>query len=281
MQKIIAAFDGLKYSTVTQDCAIRLAVQHKAFLTGVFLDDLNYHSYKIYDLISEKEGGIDVKLQHRLNKKDDVVRLKAIKIFESACRKAGIQFAVHKDDRAAIRELIRESIYADLLVVNRTETFSKFKEELPTSFIRQLLPHVQCPVFIVPSSSNPIKAVVLLYDGEPSSVHAIKMLSYVLPRFQDEYTEIVTVKKPGRRATLPGAALVKELIERHFPDTQFRLLKGDPETALLDFLRKKPQTTLVVLGAYRRSTVSRWFRPSMADLLISKLSLPLFIAHNK
>ena len=51
MQKIIAAFDGLKYSADTEEFAVELARQTNSFLTGVFLDDFTYSSYKIYDLI--------------------------------------------------------------------------------------------------------------------------------------------------------------------------------------------------------------------------------------
>ena len=281
MRKIIAAFDGLKYSHSTQDHAIMLTSQNKARLVGVFLDDLNYHTYKIYDLISEKTGGLDTRLQNRLNKKDASVRAGAIRNFESACKKAGIQYYVHKDHKAAIRELLNESTYADLLIIDKTETFSSSKEELPTTFSHSLLPDVQCPVLVVPSSYKKIDALVLLYDGQPSSVHAIKMLGYVLPAFQDTNTEIITVNKAKQTMHLPDSSLIKEFISQHFPNTRFQELQGDPETEILSFLKKKKANTLVALGAYQRSTVSRFFRPSMADLLINKLNLPLFIAHNK
>ncbi len=281
MKKIVAAFDGLKYSISTQEYAIKLASQAKALLVGVFLDDLNYHTYKIYELVSEQEGGLDTKLQQRLNKKDAAERARSLKQFESACEKAGVLYSVHKDHHAAIRDLLSESIYADLLVISSKETFSHFREELPTSFIHDLLPHVQCPVFIVPSSYWKIDELILLYDGEPSSVHAIKTLGYVLPFFQDSYTEIVTVNKPGKEVHIPDAALIKEFISQHFPKAKYHVLRGEPEAAILELLKKKRPNTLVVLGAYRRTAVSRWFRPSMADTLMSKLNLPLFIAHNK
>ena len=281
MKKIIAAFDGLKYSIPTQDYAIRLASENKALLVGVFLDNLNYHTYKIYDIISEQEGGIDVKLQGRLNKKDAAERVRSVKKFTSACTKAGIRFSVHKDHHAAIRDLLNESIYADLLVIKSSETFSHFNEELPTTFLHDLLPHVQCPVFVVPYAYRQIDELILLYDGEPSSVHAIKTLGYILPAFKNVYTEIVTVNKPRKELRIPDSVLIKEFISEHFPKARFQLLKGDPEKTILEYLKKKRPNTLVVLGAYRRSTVSRWFRPSMADLLMSKLNLPLFIAHNK
>jgi len=36
-----------------------------------------------------------------------------------------------------------------------------------------------------------------------------------------------------------------------------------------------------VLGAYERGALSRWLRPSMADILMQEVDRPLFIAHIK
>ena len=44
---------------------------------------------------------------------------------------------------------------------------------------------------------------------------------------------------------------------------------------------KQKENALVVAGAYRRSKVSRWFKPSMAEHLIKNIKLPIYIAHNK
>ena len=63
MKKIIAAFDGLKYSESTRDYAIYLAKQTNTHLVGVFMDDPTYTSYKIYELI-EKEGVSEDKLKN-------------------------------------------------------------------------------------------------------------------------------------------------------------------------------------------------------------------------
>jgi Universal stress protein family. len=74
---------------------------------------------------------------------------------------------------------------------------------------------------------------------------------------------------------------MKELMKRHFPSARFTVLKGNAEEQIIKHLQKAGDQTLVVLGAYRRGTVSRWFRESMADTLMRGLKLPLFIAHNK
>jgi nucleotide-binding universal stress UspA family protein len=45
-------------------------------------------------------------------------------------------------------------------------------------------------------------------------------------------------------------------------------------------LRHQDREQLIVLGAYRRSRVSRWLKPSLADGLMKQLGYPLFIAHH-
>lgn len=42
MKKIIAAFDGLKYSESTRDYAIYLTKQTNTHLIGIFMDDPTY-----------------------------------------------------------------------------------------------------------------------------------------------------------------------------------------------------------------------------------------------
>jgi len=80
---------------------------------------------------------------------------------------------------------------------------------------------------------------------------------------------------------LPEHRLMKGFMKRHFPTADYTVLKGPAEETILAFLQQQDDAPVVVLGAYRRSKVSRWFKPSMADHLMSNLKLPLYIAHNK
>lgn len=280
MKKIIAALDGLKFSVSTRDYAIQLAKQSNAHLVGIFLDDFTYTSYKIYDLVHEK-GGFIGSAQKKLDKKDVKARALAAKNFEMACQQAGLAYTVHHDRNIAIRELLHESIYADLLVIDIRETLTHHTEKLPTEFIRNLLSQVQCPVLVAPHLFKPIDKLVLLYDGEPSSVHAIKMFSYTLDSLKQYPTEVISVNSLSRSLHLPDNKLMKEFMKRHFPEATYTVLKGVADTAIVNYLKKEKRNPLVVLGAYRRGTISRWFRESMADVLMKELKLPLYIAHNK
>ena len=56
---------------------------------------------------------------------------------------------------------------------------------------------------------------------------------------------------------------------------------GKPAEQISAYIKDIPESALVVLGAYERSPVSRWFRASMADVLLKATDKPLFIAHCK
>jgi nucleotide-binding universal stress UspA family protein len=279
MKKIIAAFDGLQYSESTRDYAIHLAKQAKAHLTGVFMDDRTYTSYKVYDLIL-KEGVAGNKLK-QLEAADQKKRDAAAADFEQACRSHGLQHSIHHNRNVALPELIHESIFADLLVINVKETLTHYPEKPPTRFIRNLLSDVQCPVLLVPPKYKPVEKIIFLYDGKPSSVYAVKMSSYLLPAFAHLEAEAVSVKKTETTLHLPDNRLMKELMKRHYPQVKYTVLKGFTEEEVVKHLKLQGEKAVVVTGAYRRSTVSRWFHESMADTLMKELKLPLFVAHNK
>ncbi|MFL5786417.1 MAG: universal stress protein [Flavisolibacter sp.] len=280
MNKIIAAFDGLSYSDSTKDFAIELARRSKAHLVGVFLDDFTRQSFSVAE-VSRLEGSWSEENYLSLKQKDADLRNTAVASFEEDCRKAGVNYTLHRDRNVALYELLHESIYADLLIINNQETLSRFEEKTPSRFIRDLLSEVQCPVLLVPSIYREIEKNIILYDGTPSSVYAVKMFNYLLPALNNNETDVLTVKSLDESLHLPDKHLMKEFMRRHYPMAEYVIIKGDPEDKILSYLDRQKKTSLVILGAYKRDRISRWFRPSMADTLASHIKLPLFIAHSK
>jgi hypothetical protein len=278
MKKIIAAFDGLKYSQSTRDFAIYLSKKTDTHLVGIFLDDPTYSSYKIYDLVT-KEGISDEKIR-KFKAEDVALRKTSADDFEKACIKSGLEYSLHHDHNISKIDIKHECIYTDLMIIDSKETLTHYTEKLPTRFIRDLLSDVQCPVLLVPQKYKPIEKIILLYDGEPSSVQAIKMFSYLLPQLKEIETEVISVNAPTSTLHLPDNKLMKEFMKRHFPKAKFNVIRGWAEEEIIKYLKKTTENTLVVLGAYRRGSISRLFRQSMADILMKEVKFPLFIAHN-
>ena len=279
MKKIIAAFDGLRYSASTAAYAVNLSAANNFYLVAVFIEDFTYHSYNLAKVLHEAQEGPAI--IEKLNEDDERIRLESIAKFEEVCKAQNIQYIIHRDRNFAIQDLLHESIYSDLLIIDRRETFSHLKFEAPTPFIRDLLSEVQCPVLVVSDTFMPIEKLVILYDGEPSSVYAIKAFSYLLPSLCGLETEIVSVQEERQALLLPDKTLMKEFMNRHFPGARYTLLKGEAENEIQSNLHAQKKSSIAVLGAYRRGMISRWFRPSMADSLMADIKMPLFIAHNK
>src|SRR5207248_2079427 len=167
MNKIIAAFDGLDYSESTKDYALFFAKQMNAHLVAVFMEDFTRHSYSVAEITSY-QGTFNDYFEER-SQKDQEMRKAAIAAFERDCRAEKVNYSIHKDRNIAVQELIHESIYSDLLIIGYNETMTRYEEEYPTRFIRDLLTDVQCPVLLVPTEFRIIGKNVLLYDGAPSS----------------------------------------------------------------------------------------------------------------
>jgi nucleotide-binding universal stress UspA family protein len=277
MKKIIAALDGLKYAESTVQYAIQIARETHSHLVGVFLEDFSYHSYSVYEITPRLEPW--QQQIRKLNEEDQLLRARAVESFTSLCEKAEIPFTIHHDRNFAIAELLHETVYADLLVISKKETLSPVHQQPPTGFLRDLLADIQCPAMVVPEDFDLVEKIVLLYDGQPSSMFAIKMFSYLLPFIKVLPVEILSVKPQDENLHVPDNRLMKEFVKRHFQNAAYQVLHGNPEQEIVQYLKQSEQTPLVVLGAYQRGLVSRWFRRSMADVLMEKLDTPLFIAH--
>ena len=280
MKKFLAVFDGYKFSKSTMDYAIQLTQAADAHLVGVFLDDFIYRSYSAYKVMTTYKNYDEVIKE--LDVKDNKKRDEAVQKFQKECGKTGISFSIHRDKFIAIHELKHESMFADLIIINEYETFTKYKEQPPTRFMKELLGDVQCPVLVVPNAFKPVDKIVLLYDGGPSALYAVKMFSYLFGNLQDLPVEVYTVKDYYLATLrLPDNKLMREFIKGHFPKATYTVAKGDAEEQIQGHLRNHKENELVLLGAYRRSELSRWFKTSMADILMRELDTPLFIAHSK
>lgn len=278
MKIFLAVFDGYKLSDSTMQYSIQLAQATEAHLIGVFLDDFFYRSYNVRSAVGAS-GNLDKAIQE-LDEKDKKKRDSSVLLFQKQCNKAGIKYSVHRNTNVAIQELKHQSMFADLIIVSENETFTKYKEKSPTRFIKDILGDIQCPVMVVPGKYRAVDKVVLLYDGRPSALYATKLFSYLFGNIPDLSIEVFTVNEPSQNLRLPENKLMREFIKGHFPKARFKVVKGNAEEQIVGYLRNHRENELVVLGAYRRSELSRWFKTSMADILMKELDTPLFIAHH-
>jgi nucleotide-binding universal stress UspA family protein len=276
MKKIIAAFDGLKYSESTASYAIEISKKYNGKIFGIFLEDFTYHSYSITDLARD-----DYPEQHaaQLNKMDAEMRENAIKHFSQQCEEHGLIYSIHRNKNIAIRELLHETRFGDLVIIQNNETLTHYSENAPTTFIEDLLSRTECPVLVVPPRFEKIGKIIFLYDGQASSVFAIKQFSYLLPEQQGIPVELLCVKKQGENDRLPDSHYLREWLKLYYDDVRYTTLIGSSHEEILNFLKEQTTNSLVALGAYERGSISRMIHHSLADIIIKEINLPLFISH--
>jgi len=279
MKKIIAAFDGLRFSENTLHEAVRLAKQHHAHLVGVFLQEFTSRGFIVYEsLVSQSASGKS--LFEELENQDELMYEASIDTFEAACKHAGVNYSLHRDRHSALKDLLHESVFADLMLIDPTETFSYIEENTPGWFMKSLLHEAHCPVWLVPQRFSPVSHLVFLYDGSPSSVFAMKMFTYLFPEMTSKECMVLSVRSGTLNLHLPDHKLIHEWMKRHYPHAEYKVVKG--ETAdLIAACKTMLPGMLIVAGAYERNKLSTWLHPSLADELLQELKVPLFLAHSR
>jgi len=199
-----------------------------------------------------------------------------IRLFEETCDGKGISASAKYISGPILEHAIEESRFADRIIADAAVSDISKTQEIPSPFLQQLLGSAQCPVIIAPSSFTPIEEIVFCYDGSPSSVFAMKQLTYILPELGETRATVVQIKEEEIRGE--ERKRIANWLSKHFEYADITTIKGNSEKALFDYLLKK-QHALVVMGAYGRNMVSRLLRHSHADLLIKTLAYPVFITH--
>ena len=278
MKKFLAVFDIYRMSQSTLKYAIQVTKSAGGHLVGVMLDESVFYGHDRAEEVAQNKE-VEKALKE-LTKDETKKREESTEEFQQKCKEAGIPFSVHNNVHMTLRELKSESMYADMMIISQHETFTSLREKPPTNFIKDLLGDVQCPVLVVPRLYKPVENFVLLYDGAPAALYAIKMFSYVLGNPQNLPIKVFMVKeKKKAEFFMPDNKKIREFTKGHFPKATFAVASGNAEQEISGYLGSLPKNQLVVLGAYQRSEISRWFKISMADILMRELEIPLFIAH--
>lgn len=174
-------------------------------------------------------------------------------------------------------EIITESRYADLLILSAGTSFNKIYAETPTEFVKDVLRESECPVIIAPNAFDEIEEIIFTTNFNKSSAFAIKQFTYLFPELNDKKATVLHVNEK-RICACKEKHNLKEWLQNRYSSIGFEVLNGNSEEELFDYLLNRKKV-FVVMGAYGRNAISRFFKPSHADLLIRMLAQPIFITH--
>ncbi|HEV9037166.1 MAG TPA: universal stress protein [Puia sp.] len=259
MKKILLVMNGLDLNMPAVDFACYIAKLSKSHLTGIFLEGDGGEKALVPAMPDEKT--VEASIQR----------------FREACVCRETLSRVHRDRGLPLSEVIGESRFADVIIIDPELSAWEPDRHTPGRFVKEILRSSECPVLIAPYSFDGIDELVFAYDGTASSVYAIKQFSQLFPELRT-YKVIVFSVRSDDVGVIDDQFKMKEWLNAHFPEVEMALRKGDPANQLFGYLLEKKKA-FVVMGAYGRNLLSRFVKPSEARLVVKTIDLPLFITH--
>ncbi|MBK8788253.1 MAG: hypothetical protein IPN43_17610 [Chitinophagaceae bacterium] len=273
MKKLIIALDGQHFPKGAFEFAKSMNAKTKVLLAGVFLSPVDYSKLLAYTGMQ----GMTLMPEWLTRNNDDVLVSKNISLFTEACSTAGIEFRIHKDtDLMALSSLIDETRFADALLISSELFYANVSVNQPNFYLEEVLKKAECPVMLVPENYTEPDHVVLAYDGNESSVYALKQFAYVFAELTQKETILLALI--NHEDDLPEYSLITELVSRHYPDLKIQTLHLKNKKDFAEWMTDKPNS-FIVMGAFSRSLFSQLFRKSFASDIIHDIKMPLFISH--
>lgn len=273
MKKVLLALDGEHFPKGAFELAAEWHLKEPLLLTGVFISPVDVSKIITYtglEAVPMMPSVVEGQYARQIARN--------IQTFEEKCMHAGLEYRIHNDvESMPIASLVEETRFADLVLVSRESFFANVNKDQPNEYLQELLKKAECPVLLIPEKYTAPDKVLLLYDGDASSVYAIKLFAYLFPNLTTlPATLLSTTKKADEK--MPEQESVAELASRHYPQLTLNNMALDHPSQLINWILEEGNTW-IVMGAYGRSLFSTLFKKSFADEFIENVRMPLFITH--
>jgi hypothetical protein len=276
MERILFIINARSPDVFSIDFACHIANLAQTKLTGVFIENLYFEQIPVDAL----EGPSYFTIANRTaNATVAVDTDQAIRLFNEECLRRGITPDIYVDRGEPIQEIVFESRFADLIMIDPEISFYNREEPLPSHFVKEILAKAECPVLLAPGKFEKIDEISFCYDGSASSVFAIKQLTYLFPGLCEKKVTLLEVSRKSEEEFTEGHRRMMDWLRSHYHSVYYHSLKGDVKDELFNYFFKR-ERILIVIGAYGRSMLSTFFHKSNADVLIRMVDLPIFITHH-
>lgn len=276
METILVAVDPLNPNKKTLDFALYLARLTKSRISGIFLENTATDKLIQRDLHGFPIAFADTEVAR--NKIAAGARIdEAISNFKNACSESGVCFVIHRNHGIPIEDVIVESRFSDMLIVDAAMTFDQNAKELPTQFVTNILKKAECPVIVAPEDFEELDEIVFCYNGAFDSIFAIKQFTHLFPQLQNKKLIILEVIEDKERKNQQESSFT-DWLKNHYSNFQYEIISGQVNHMLFDFLFKR-KNIFIVMGAYGRDALSTFFKRSTAEPLIKIITQPVFISH--
>ena len=276
MKKIILICNGGDIANLMR-FATSLVEVSKLKVLGMFPEVIQFDEMPLRMRVLEgSTAGLSTEVNAADTLHDDINN--NIDLFVSICDEKAIHKSIFPVFRPTIDEIAAESRFADYIIFDAIPRKGYVTDLFHERIIKELLPSVECPVIIAPSSFMGLEEVAFWYEGNTSSAFAMKQFAYLRLLSDDIRTTVLTTRQLEN--TQQGdLQQIREWQCRHFDFNNIQIIDDKYDKGLFDFILRKNKTMLIT-GAHFRGRLLRFFQFSRTALSIKTLPFPLFITNH-
>jgi hypothetical protein len=272
MKKILFVCDGDNFPKGVMEFVRLMNENEPLHLKGLFFEPIDFQQLVPPSYIPIAEPYI------RLKENEKKMVSNSREKFIAACRVNNISYQVDENDEVDKELLVKESRFADALLISEELFCSDYMSCQPNVFMKEVLHCAECPVMVIPETFILPDRIVLAYDGKKESMIALKQFCYLLPQFTEMPAEFVYIKNEESEE-VPDEGLLKEYVTAHFNSSGIAKLHFDAHKYFTAWAETK-KNILLVAGSYGRSAVSDLLHSSFAEQVIHQHKIPVFISHH-
>ena len=155
MERILILIEhtGLEPASLEFACYLTRLTNSK--LTGLFMKEPDLRDGSIVIKGPDTAGTYEVAEELQLTASDSSRRE-----FLNFCARQGLRWTPDVIEAEKEDDILIESRFADLLIVNSDSSFTNDRETVPTPLVTSLLKHSECPVLIAPLNFEKVDEVV-------------------------------------------------------------------------------------------------------------------------
>ncbi|MCR4317988.1 MAG: universal stress protein [Planctomycetes bacterium] len=271
--RILLALDGSVFSDAATDFALEIASRRECDLHGLCVIDAPGIRRRetpvqlLASYASKEAAETDI----------DLKRVSAVGIinrFRQKCQAKSVTATDEVQETVPFKSFVETMKSFDVLVIGiRTFFESTATNDHPGDTLSEILERTEKPVICVPERFRPVKNVLVAYDGSSGADAALSWFVR-LALFDGISAEVLYIGDLDAGPAIVSKA-AKMLGARGIANVQ-RIASGRPMRELRMASKDKD---LVVLGAYGKNAISKFFFGSCADAMIEHGTVPLFLDH--
>lgn len=276
LKDLLVYVDDSKANAARIDTAVRLAEEHDAHLTGLYVAP-DQSMMTLYTEAHIPGEILEAQRQAAVERAGE-----AKKVFEAAAGKAGLSSEWRFVEGDFVRTLSLHARYADLLIIGQSDPSDDWS--VTRGALEQVLLDVGRPVLVIPyigAPKVPGENVVVAWNASREAMRAIHDAMPLLERAKTvRVLSINPPRGPSGEGEAPGADISHHLARHNVKAEAVHVEAEDIAVGEVLLSRAADQQAdLIVMGAYGHSRYRELILGGATRSLLEAMTIPVLMSH--